>query len=106
MKNNFKNLVFLIFILACTSIQNGLAEDGNTAWKTEFERICAQTEVATSLTKAQLLTLISDSEKLLEQLQAIDDPWAKVYILRLENCREFFRFTLEWQEAEDQDEAS
>ena len=71
-------------------------------WKAEFERICAQTEIATSLSKEQLEKLVVDASTLLEQLHAVEDPWAKVYIFRLKKCREFFEFALQWQAMETQ----
>lgn len=71
-------------------------------WKTEFERICAQTEIATSLSEEQLEKLINDADALLDRLREVEDPWAKVYIFRLEKCRDFFEFALQWQAMEMQ----
>ena len=80
-----------------------ISADETAAWKEEFERICAQTEIATSLSAEQLHQLIKDSDALLEELHGVEDPWAKVYIFRLKNCQNFFNFALEWQEKERQD---
>ncbi len=66
-----------------------------TSWKEEFERICIQTEIATSLTHEQLRKLISDSDELLIRLQQLDQPQAKIYIFRIRNCREFFAYALQ-----------
>ena len=74
-------------------------------WKEEFERICAQTEIATSLSTEQLKELVSDASTLIGQLREIEDPWAKVYIFRLEKCREFFEFALQWQVMEIQSDS-
>jgi hypothetical protein len=74
-------------------------------WKEEFDRICAQTEIATSLATEQLEALVSDASTLIGQLREIEDPWAKVYIFRLEKCREFFEFVLQWQAMEKQGES-
>jgi len=90
------------YLLAQVSMTK-VSADGIAAWKEEFERICAQTETATSLSAEQLRQLISDSDVLLEQLYKVEDPWAKVYIFRLKNCQSFFTFTLEWQQKEQQD---
>ena len=68
------------------------------AWKEEFERICIQTEVATSLSAEQLRKLVSDSDKLLDRLDHLQDPRAKIYIFRLRNCKEFFVYALQLQE--------
>ena len=65
------------------------------SWKEEFERICIQTEIATSLTAGQLQKLISDSDELLSRLKRLQNPQAKIYIFRLRNCREFFVYALQ-----------
>ena len=97
MKKSMRAIAVYIFVLACALPQTGTTNGGMTPWKEEFERICAQTEIATTLSRQQLLELIEDSDELLNRLTGVEDPWAKVYILRLKNCREFFRYTLEWQ---------
>ena len=71
------------------------AETGQPdSWKTEFEQICGQTEIATALSPEELRNLISDSDELLEQLEDIEDPGAKIYIFRLRNCKAFFEYAL------------
>ena len=77
---------------ACLAAQDGSAE---TAWKSEFERICGQTNIAVSLEQEQLVELINDSDKLLAELKESEDPGAKVYVFRLEKCKEFFEYTQE-----------
>lgn len=80
-------------------LQNG--EGATTAWKEEFQRICSNTDIAISLSPEQLAQLIKDSEGLLGRLREVQDPWAKVYIFRLENCRKFFGFALEVKKNEE-----
>ena len=79
--------------------QSGNPADGLKPWKEEFERICAQTTIATSLTPAQLQVLIRDSDDLLKRLGKVADPWAKIYIFRLRKCSDFFKFALELNES-------
>ena len=68
------------------------------SWKSEFERICAQTEIATSLSPQELRELISDSDKLLEKLGESKDSGAKIYLFRLKNCKAFFEYALQVEE--------
>ena len=67
-------------------------------WKEEFERLCAQTEVATALTDQQVRDLIRDSDALLEKLESLQDPQIRVYVFRLTKCRKFFEFVLQLSE--------
>jgi hypothetical protein len=95
-----KVIILFITVLMFLPVQPARASDDSVPWKEEFERICSQTVVATSLSNEQLLKLIDDGDTLLERLEKIKDPWAKIYIQRLKKCQEFFRYTLEWQEKE------
>jgi hypothetical protein len=97
MRDQAKAIVLCLFLLTSALAMTGQAND-DAAWKKEFERICAQTEIATSLTTDQLRQLISDSDELLAQLTGLDDPWAKIYIFRIKKCRGLFEYTLEWKE--------
>lgn len=87
-------------MFVCMFPETLAADTGTSEWKEEFDLICAQTEIATSLSKEQLNELISDSDELLTRLAKLKDPWAKIYIRRLEKCREFYRYTIDWQESE------
>ena len=69
-------------------------------WKQEFERICIQVESAGKRSGDQLRQFIDDSERLLERLADIDEPQVKIYVQRLQRCRDFFTFMLEAGEPE------
>ena len=88
------------------TLQTGVSPGRTGSWKDAFDRICAQTEIATTLSTEQLRQLIKDSDELLHQLGSIKDPWAKVYIFRLKKCKQFFNFALEWKAMEQQEETN
>ena len=83
--------------LAANSPKKQKSANGIAPLKNEFERLCGQTEIASSLTPGQLRELVIASDQLLEQLSSVADPWAKIYIFRLKKCRDFFSFMLESQ---------
>lgn len=70
-------------------------------WKEEFDRLCGQTAVATSLSTEQLRVLVADSDALLVRLDEVKDPAKKVYILRLQKCRSFFAYMVGLREQGD-----
>lgn len=82
-------------IMLCTALYAAEGKTDSSAWKGEFERICSQTKVATSLEPEELQLLISDSEKLLGELKESEDPGAKIYVFRLEKCKVFFEYAYE-----------
>lgn len=65
------------------------------SWKVDFERICAQTEIATSLPEPRLQELIRDADNLLEHLGSLPTAEARVYSFRLKKCRAFFDYALQ-----------
>ncbi len=73
------------------------------AWDAEFERICAQTGVATALDATQLQKLISDSDELLPRLESLPPDKARLYSFRLKSCRSFFVYALQLLELKTTD---
>jgi hypothetical protein len=69
------------------------------AWRDEFDRICGQTVEATSLSAERLRALVHDSDVLLKRLDLVSDPAKKVYVLRLQKCRDLFVYLLELKAA-------
>jgi hypothetical protein len=69
--------------------------DPSGSWKAEFERLCAQTEVATTLPTEQLQQLIRDCDRLLERLADLTGPEVRVGVFRLKKCRAFFEYALQ-----------
>jgi hypothetical protein len=88
-----KNLVLLLTLLLFCWQGNGhclWAADGN--WRAGFDRLCARTADADKLSREELGGLIAESDELLEVVAASEDPEAKIYLLRLKKCRNFFMF--------------
>jgi len=90
-----KKIITLIFLLTLiqvfyTTILN--AQD----WKKEYEDICSKTSDAMSLTEDELKTLIERCDRLKSVIEALDDESTKkVYLKRLQMCRDLYQFCLE-----------
>jgi hypothetical protein len=78
--------------------------DANAAlsWRTEFERICSQTRSGAALDTEELRQLVEDSDRLLETLQGLQTSEAKVASYRLNMCRDFFEYLLEFDALEEE----
>ena len=70
------------------------------SWVEDFDRICGQAEAADSLPTARLKELVMESDKLLEVIEAGNDPRKKVYIFRLKKCRNLFVYIMNLRETE------
>jgi hypothetical protein len=68
------------------------------AWKKEFEDICSKTQDSMSLTADELKSLVSRCDALKPRLEKLDETQKKVYLKRLQMCRDLFAFVLESKE--------
>jgi hypothetical protein len=64
-------------------------------WKAEFDDICAKTTDAMALPPAEVKGLIERCEKLKPRIEKLEATAAKVYLKRLQMCRDLFVFVLE-----------
>jgi len=88
----------LIRIVLWTILTVGLTAAGGMAaqedWKAEFEDICSKTDVAAMLNAADIKNLIERCDKLKPQIEKLDESAKKVYLRRLETCRNLFLFMI------------
>lgn len=96
MKRRTYGIVLFLFLLM--SYYSPLASA--QSWIEDFDRICSQAEDADSLPTAKLKELVMESDKLLEAIEASNDPRKKVYIFRLRKCRNLFVYVMDLREAE------
>jgi hypothetical protein len=86
-----------IFPVTGNLLRSGLVY-AEADWKNEFEDICAKTQDAMSYTTAELRVLIDRSDKLKPIIEKLDATERKVYLKKLQICRDFFIFALDRKE--------
>jgi hypothetical protein len=69
------------------------------SWIEDFDKICAQAEVADSLPTAALQELALESDRLLVVIEASSDLQKKVFMFRLKKCRNLFVYIMDLREA-------
>jgi hypothetical protein len=84
---------FLDNMLPC----RGIAEAQND-WKNEFEDICSKTQDPMALTADELRLLVGRCDALRPRIEKLDETQKKVYLKRLQMCRDLFAFVLESKE--------
>jgi len=67
-------------------------------WKTEFESVCAKTQDPGALSDDELKKLVDRCDKLRPFIEKLDETQRKVYLKRLQMCRNLFAFILESRE--------
>ncbi len=64
-------------------------------WKKEFEEVCSKTQDAMLLGTDELKNLVERCDKLRPRVETLEEPARKVYLKRLQLCRDLFSFVLE-----------
>lgn len=68
-------------------------------WKAEFEAVCSKTDVEKALSLEELKGLIAGCDRLKPKIEAQEESTRKVYLRRLQMCRELYKYLLESKEA-------
>lgn len=82
---------FVVFVFC----QNANAEQD---WKAEFDDICSKTNDAMSLTKEEIKSLVERCDKLKPIIEKLDESVKKVYLKRLQMCKDMLVFIIESKE--------
>jgi hypothetical protein len=93
-----------LFILAgCLGLfiilQSAYGED---AWRTDFNSTCAQSNDAMALSIPELKMLIEQCDRLQKIIEVQDETVRKVYLKRLQLCKNLYVFVLESKMQEQQ----
>jgi hypothetical protein len=95
-------LVALSFLAIHDSQDNGFFVPGvahaQEDWKKEFEDICGKTQDAMMFNLEELRSLIGRCDKIRPLIEKLDETQRKIYLRRLQMCRDLFSFALESKE--------
>ena len=89
---NLKTLLVSCGIVLILAVQTGLCEE---PWRTDFNETCARTTDAMTLSIGELTTLIERCNNLEKIISTQDETVRKVYLKRLQMCRNLYVFVLE-----------
>lgn len=67
-------------------------------WRTEFDELCSKTQDAMVFTDNELKDLVIRCDRLKPQIEKFDESQRKVYLKRLQMCRDLYIFVLESRE--------
>jgi hypothetical protein len=94
--------IFLLAIAAACFLWNilgpALTVYAQDDWKTEFETVCAKTQDPGALSDDELKNLVERCDRLRPLIEKLDETQKKVYLKRLQMCRNLFAFILETRE--------
>jgi uncharacterized membrane protein len=86
--------VIMAAVIAAVFVGNAAVFAQND-WKAEFDDICSKTDQALMLSKEEISALIERCDKLKPSIEQLEETPKKVYLRRLQLCRNHFAFALD-----------
>lgn len=80
------------------SCLNACAAESDETWKVEFNQVCGQTDNAAEMSVNALKKAIEQCDALRPKIEALEATPRKVYLKRLQMCRNLFSYLLEGKE--------
>jgi len=77
---------------AAFGVSPAWAQEG---WKEEFDNVCAETDVAMTLSIEELTELLGRCDRLKKRIEAEDESTRKVYFRRVQMCQDLYRYVLQ-----------
>lgn len=91
-KGRLKLLILAGFLSLFITLQAVYGED---VWRTDFDAACAQSNDAMALSIPELKKLIEQCDRLQKIIETQEETVRKVYLKRLQMCRNLYVFVLE-----------
>jgi hypothetical protein len=92
----------ILFLLPAASGTRAVHGAGTASaqedWKKEFEDLCARTQDSAGIPADELKKLIERCDQLKLRIDKLDETQRKVYLKRLQMCRDLYAFVLESKE--------
>ncbi|TAN44546.1 MAG: hypothetical protein EPN22_06210 [Nitrospirae bacterium] len=89
------NPVMLLLLTAAIIFTHVAYAHAQESWQAEFEAICSKTNETPLLSPEELKELINRSDKLKPVIEALDETRKKIYLRRLQKCRDLYQFALD-----------
>lgn len=87
-------LVSMITILMlCVVPRTGFCDE--PPWRVEFDEACAGTAHVMALPRTELQTLIAKCERLQKVIEQLDESTRKVFLKRLQLCKNLYQYVLD-----------
>jgi hypothetical protein len=100
---NTKGRLILLILAGCLSLLLTMQPAyGVDSWRTDFDTACAQSNDAMALSMPELKKLIEQCDRLQKIIEAQDETVRKVFLKRLQLCKNLYVFVLETKMQEQQ----
>jgi hypothetical protein len=91
---------YTLVLMFCGCLLVGSLAWADDGWKKDFDQVCSQTDNAMTMTVEQLRDYVSRCEKIKPAIEALEPSPRKVYLKRLQLCRDLYKYVLDSKEAQ------
>jgi hypothetical protein len=91
----FISFAVLSGFLEKPALTRNCAYAADESWKVDFEKVCGQTDNAADLSIDELKNTLEKCDALKSRIEALEPTPRKIYLKRLQMCRNLFQFMLE-----------
>lgn len=85
----------MVGVVIAALLASSAAVFGQDDWKAEFADICSKTDQAMTLSQEEIIVLIERCDRLKPRIEQLEETEKKVYLRRLQLCRNLFAYVLE-----------
>jgi hypothetical protein len=89
------SLAVLSGFFAKPASMRNCAYAADETWKADFEKVCGQTDNAADLSTDELKKALEKCDALKSRIEALEPTPRKIYLKRLQMCRNLFQFMLD-----------
>lgn len=86
--------------VACVLLALGMPAFGAEPWQDAFEQTCSRTNEAMNLSADELRLLLGKCDELRKVIETKDESVRRVYLKRLQLCRNLYAYMLEYKQGE------
>lgn len=94
-----KSLIVTGYLVLCIALPGAI---GGEDWRAAFDEACSQSNEAMALSVKELNVLIEKCDRLQKVIETQEETVRKVYLKRLQMCRNLYVFVLETKMKEQQ----
>ncbi len=81
-------LCYLVFATVNLSLAN------EESWLRELDELCGSSQAAMTLSSEEVTTLVERCDRIIAEITGTDNPRKKLYLFRLERCRNFYQYII------------
>lgn len=95
MMNNMARTTMVVAMTGCIALGAASGAWCEEKWKSTFDDICSKVDASSTMSAAELTSMVQRLDKLAPEVNASGDPAKKIYLQRLKKCKAMYQFMID-----------